>query len=225
MRSDELDPLPYDASIPSLMGASGRVDVHSIVAKFLSDSAIRGAYLEFGVGAGRSAVSALRAYSRAAVCDRFVLFDSFQGLPALTGVDANSKQFFRGQFAHSKAEVEAFIRRHKDVAHVEIEYVEGWFKEEVHKWLSMNRVAAVVVHVDLDLHESCAQVLDAIAACLQPGTVMLFDDWNAHSAQSNCGERRAVRNWIAAHGDRLALHDWFSYGWHGRAFIVDVLKD
>lgn len=222
MRNDELDPLPYTEGYPSLLSVSGRVDVHSLAAKFLADSKLSGVYLEFGVGKGRSAVSALRAYTREQVCDRYILCDSFEGLPELSGVDSDSRQFQKGDYAFSQESVEAFFQAYRVSALAPVEFLKGWFgadtRDRIHKVLGGDQLA--VVHVDVDLYESCRWVLEAISDHLRPGVVMLFDDWNCFNASNRFGERRATHEWLVANPG-FELNELTSYGWHGRAFVFD----
>lgn len=222
MRSDELDPLPYTEGYPSLMSVSGRVDVHSLAAKFLADSRITGAYLEFGVGKGRSAISALRAYTRERVCNRYILCDSFEGLPELSGVDSDSRQFQKGDYAFSQEAVGGFFQAYGVSGLAPVEFLKGWFgadtKSRVQEALGDDELA--VVHVDVDLYESCRWVLEAVSDRLRPGVVMLFDDWNCFNASNRFGERRATIEWLEANPG-FALNELTSYGWHGRAFVFD----
>lgn len=222
MRSDELDPLPYTEGYPSLMSVSGRVDVHSLAAKFLADSRITGAYLEFGVGKGRSAISALRAYTRERVCNRYVLCDSFEGLPELSGVDSDSRQFQKGDYAFNQEAVEVFFQAYGVSGLAPVEFLKGWFgadtKSRVQEALGDDELA--VVHVDVDLYESCRWVLEAVSDRLRPGVVMLFDDWNCFNASNRFGERRATIERLEANPG-FALNELTSYGWHGRAFVFD----
>lgn len=222
MRQDPLDPLPYTAEIPSLMGASGRVDVHALAAKFLSDSRLSGPYLEFGVGKGRSAVSALRAYSRERVCADFVLCDSFQGLPPLEGPDVGSVQFNPGDYAFGQEQVAAFLHEHGADALGRVQFVPGWFGPDTADAVAraLAGQSPAVVHIDVDLYESCRWALLAVTPWLRPGTVMLFDDWNCFNASNRLGERRATAQWLEQHPD-FSLNEFTSYGWHGRAFIFD----
>lgn len=221
-RIDDLDPLPYSAEWPSLMSAWGRVDVHSFVSKFLQDSRIAGAYIEFGVGRGRSAVSAYRAHTRAGTCDSFHLFDSFEGLPEMASHDAGNPQFRQGEYSFSLAEVQAFLLTHGCQIDA-FEFVPGWFDATAAGWASQRpALSAAVVHVDVDLYTSAVTILEAVAPLLQPGTVMLYDDWNCFSASSEKGERRATREWLLRNPS-YRLEELASYGWHGRAFVLDIV--
>lgn len=221
-RIDDLDPLHYSAEIPSLMSAWGRVDIHTIVAKFLGDNQVTGAYLEFGVGKGRSAVSAIRAYARENVCKKFYLFDSFCGLPQLEGSDQASEQFRKGDYAFSKADVVSFLKSRDIPLDDSIELNEGWIENSFGDWAVRNpTVLAAIVHIDVDLYSSCVAILNKLQPFLQNGTVILFDDWNCFKASSKHGERRAVNEWLKSN-QNLLLHTYCTYGWHGQAFIVEI---
>ena len=224
-RIDDLDPLHYTEEMPSLFSAWGRVDVHTVVAKFLSDNKVTGAYLEFGVGKGRSAVSAIRAYTRENVCKRFHLFDSFCGLPGLEGPDQAFEQFRKGDYAYSKEEVVTFLKSHDININEMIELHEGWIEDSLNNWATRNSEAlASVVHVDVDLYSSCVKVLENLLRFLQSGTVILFDDWNCFKASSKHGERRAVIEWLDLNSN-LKLHPYCAYGWHGQALIVEIEEE
>lgn len=110
-RTDPLDPLPVDCEWPSLRSVTGRVDVHSLAAFFVRESRIGGAYFEFGVASGRSALAAIRANRRENPFGvlPFLLFDSFEGLPDMAGLDWDSKQFKPGEYASCGWHGRAFI--------------------------------------------------------------------------------------------------------------------
>lgn len=223
MRKDALDPLCYTDQIPSLMSASGRVDAHSIVAHYLMDNRITGAYLEFGVGQGRSAVAAVRAHSRANTITQFHLFDSFCGLPKLIGVDSLSKQFNEGDYSFNDVDVKKFLVDHSVWDQERIFLHPGWFQNTVEKWVATNNVAISVIHLDMDLYESCLTVLSAVKRLLRTGVVLMFDDWNCFNASNLAGERKATMEWLQCNPD-VRLEPWFPYGWHGQSFFCQVLE-
>jgi O-methyltransferase len=224
-RLDELDPLPYTAEWPSLRSAWGRVDIHSLAAFWIQESQLEGHYLEFGVASGRSAVAAIRANQRLTPrrIHRYFLFDSFVGLPELEGPDAGSTQFKRGDYAFSVDEVVARLQKHGVADDSEIILVPGFFEDSLLPFDAGQFLGerAAIVHVDVDLHGSAAQVLTFITPHLQAGTILLFDDWNCFGAKNDRGERRAVREWLAAN-PQLRLESYAKYGWHGEAFVVDL---
>lgn len=225
-RTDELDPLPYLAEWPSLRSATGWVDIHTLAAFWVRETKIQGAYLEFGVGKGRSAVAAIRANTRdnPGTVGPFVLFDSFAGLPELTSHDTGSAQFKPGDFAFSMDQVKAFLRQYLIPEAVPVKMIPGWFDQSLPKFdpLAHGVTKAAIVHVDVDLYASCVVVLEFVRPFLQAGTIMLFDDWNAFGASDRKGERAATAEWLRRN-PALRLTEYASYGWHGKAFILDVL--
>lgn len=220
MRLDALDPLPYTTELPSLLGATGRVDAHAVIAHYLMDNRLAGAYLEFGTGQGRSAVAAVRAHRRVGTCSRWVLFDSFAGLPPPSPRD-QGPQFSAGDYAYNKEQVVEFMTSHDAWDAGAIEMVQGWFEDTLPAWVGRAKgTTAAVVHVDVDYAESALAVLTAVSPLLQVGTVMMFDDWNCYGASRHRGERWAVERWLQSNG-QWTLHPWFPYGWHGQTFFVD----
>jgi O-methyltransferase len=221
-RRDALDPLPYTAEWPSLRSAFGRVDIHSLASAWARFNDLHGAYLEFGVGAGRSAVSALRANLRdnPGRIDPFVLFDSFEGLPAIDGPDTGTTRFAEGDYAFSEQQVAEFLTRH-DVDASRVEMVPGYYERSLPAFdlARLGGRRAAIVHVDVDLYGSCRQVLDFVTPLLQPLSVLLFDDWNVFGLDDRRGERGAVRDWLAT-SPGFVLEEYAAYGWHGRMFIA-----
>lgn len=224
-RSDELDPLSYFGEWPSLRSATGRVDIHSLAAFWVHASQVRGDYYEFGVATGRSAVAAIRAarlYGDPAP-ERFHLFDSFEGLPELTGVDVGSDQFKRGDFAVGQAQViEHFKQRHVWNP-ARIAFYPGWYEQSLTPALQaeLRESPASIVHIDCDLYESARTVLTFLTPLLQPGTIVLIDDWNCFKGSSQRGLRRALQEWTADASTPWSLEHYAHYGWHGAAFLID----
>lgn len=223
-RIDELDPLPYTEEWPSLRSAWGRVDIHSLAAFWVQESRLEGHYLEFGVGAGRSAVAAIRANRRLrpSRIGRYFLFDSFSGLPSLEGPDVGSAQFAAGDFAFGTDQVSAKLAQHGVTDGADVVLVPGTYEQSLPAFdpLEMRGGRAAIVHIDVDLYASCLAALSFLTPHLQPGTVMLFDDWNCFAAKNDKGERRATREWLANQpGHRL--ESYAKYGWHGEAFLLD----
>lgn len=227
-RKDELDPLSYFVDWPSLRSKTGRVDIHSLVAFWVNQSKIEGCYLEFGVASGRSAISAIRAsklYGEPSIKD-FFLFDSFKGLPKLEGRDKLSVQFNEGNFAFSKEEVISQLKKYECFFENNIKFIEGYFHDSLSNFrleeVGYNKVA--VLHIDVDLYESCNVVLEFATRYLQTGSMIMFDDWNCFNASDELGERASTKEWLIKNPD-IRLKEYASYGWHGKVFIVEICKD
>jgi hypothetical protein len=222
-RRDSLDPLPYSELWPALQCTSGRIDIHTLAVRWVRESHLRGHYLEFGVGTGRSAIAAIRAQQRddADTVRQFFLFDSFKGLPTLRGRDAGSTQFHEGQFAATEDEVREKFKAHGLTDLSRVHFVPGLFDASLPAFDTsrFGGEPAAIVHVDVDLFASARDVLSFVTPHLQQGTLLLFDDWNAFAASNDHGERAAAREWLARETS-IEIERWLDYGWHGRAFIV-----
>lgn len=154
-----------------------------------------GDYLEFGVYQGTSFILAANSAARNGLEDmRFFAFDSFAGLP-----ESEGKVFSNGQFASSEDTFTTMITK----AGVPIERVvkvKGFYNEsltrEVKEKYALRRAA--VVHIDCDLYSSTRDVLGFIASLVQPGTIVIFDDWSSFRDEQNpedFGEAKAFNEW------------------------------
>jgi O-methyltransferase len=187
-------------------------------AQFASAEHVPGDYLEFGSFEGKSLVQAFGAIEevygdryadvethsreyREKVRElwqrmRFFAFDSFQGLPPVSGIDAESSDFAEGMFGCSLEDFLANVR----AAGVDVDKVTavpGWFDETCSP-KTVERYGmrhAAIVHVDCDLYRSAAVALDFIEPLLVDGTVLIFDDWYAFRGNPGLGEQRAFREW------------------------------
>lgn len=160
-----------------------------------------GDYYEFGVYKGFSlwfATCVAEALGR----DDMVFhgFDSFDGLPAPSGVDerpdAFGNTFARGCFCAGRELVERFLASHgADMSRVRL--VEGFYEDVLPALAREKRrfLPASVVLIDCDMYSSTKQVLEFLPAILQPGTILLFDDWLLTDAE--CGQRKAYAEWVA----------------------------
>ena len=131
----------------------------------LAGELIDGCALEFGVAAG---------VSTRLIADRLptVGFDSFQGLPE------------DWRFGFSRG---AFRKQYpRDLRNITL--VEGWFADTLPGFVPPQRVA--LIHVDCDLYSSTLTVLDYAGAWLEPGVVVVFDEfhgypsWEFHEAKA-----------------------------------------
>jgi O-methyltransferase len=115
---------------------------------------------------------------------RFIAFDSFEGFPELQGIDKDTRDFSRGQYAAGMDEVRQNLVRDRVV------FVPGWFDQactpatrEKH-----NIRKAAVIWVDYDLYHSMKRVLNFVMPMLQDGTVIVFDDWYSFRGNPRRGE-------------------------------------
>ena len=185
-----------------------------------SGLAMRGDYYEFGIYRGFTFWTAQRVMTELGnESMRFIGLDSFAGLPAVRGLDAYKGDFFKGQFSSSDKYVRAMLDEH-GVDWNRTVLVPGFYEEtlvpELHR--EQNLRPAAVVLVDCDLYESASRVLRFLAdGLLQDGTILIFDDWNAFDSDDDRGERRAYREFCAAHPEWKS-ESLFAYGSYGQVF-------
>jgi hypothetical protein len=179
-----------------------------------------GDYLEFGVFTGGTLANAYRAahrfYRLLAVekvwgddggagqtqwdAMRFIGFDSFEGLPAPTGVDRDRPVFAEGEYAASTDQVwETLARNEVDTSKVKL--IEGYFKDTctpaTASALGLHQLS--VVHIDSDLYESAATALEFCTPYFRDGSVVIFDEWMQFGASPDYGEQKAFGEWRQAH--------------------------
>jgi O-methyltransferase len=189
---------------------------------FVSYSNLEGDYLEFGVFQGSHFTTAFR-FAQMNHLDfmKFYAFDSFQGLPEITGLDgAAPRQFSKGEFSCDAETFTKNISRHGvDLNKVVI--IPGWFDQslnlETKQKLPIKKAA--IVWIDCDFYESTVPVLDFITDYIQDGTLLIFDDWFCFNGNPDYGEQRAFREWLGRNPS-IRASEFHKYGWTGNSFIL-----
>jgi len=206
-----------------------------VAVRFVCWNQVPGDYLEFGCGFGRSFIEAYRLFqaTRASVGSelnaadrttfertrpRFFAFDSYQGLPEVTGVDQHPYLPLHWKKAEYAFSVEAFkgALREAEVAEADVRIVDGWYGSTLTGATKTRHELskAALVHVDCDYYESAVLVLDFVTDLVQDGTVIVFDDYNFFRGSPRLGERRAFGEWLERNSHlqaiELARHDFSS---------------
>ena len=146
---------------------SDRFDLFEYInTQILADAPIT--YLEFGVFKGDS----IKKWSEINISSQseFFGFDSFEGLPA----DWNlfDKSLSKGDF-----DVHGEIPRLDDLR---VEFLKGHFQDSLPIFLSSFQPKnTLVIHCDADLYSSELFVLTSIDRLLNPGAILIFDDFGA----------------------------------------------
>lgn len=198
------------------------ISEHRIIfkaANIVVSEKIEGDYLEFGVFTGRSFIDAYNTLSTVFKYHsgmnpgrndidlsrvqtlwenmRFFAFDSFQGLPELDELDAQTNYFHQGEYQCTE---DGFLRN-IEKANLPLDKVitiTGWFEdtcqEETIKKFDMKKAA--IIHIDCDLFSSTKVVLDFIKPLLVDGTVIIFDDWYHYRGNPALGEAGAFNEWM-----------------------------
>jgi O-methyltransferase len=126
----------------------------------------------------------------------YVAFDSFEGLPEIGEID---KQVIweKGKLKMTEESFIATCSRH-GIPRDRLTTVKGFYDVSLTDDLKRRLLPrkAAVIYVDCDLYLSTVPVLRFIEDFLQPGTVIVFDDWNCFLADPDRGERRAWREFL-----------------------------
>nr|WP_229686425.1 class I SAM-dependent methyltransferase [Longimycelium tulufanense] len=141
-----------------------------------------GMALEFGVYTGTT----LKIIAQAREGKEVYGFDSFQGLP----------EGWRSGFPAGMFTVDGL----PDVPGAEL--VVGWFDDTLPAFLAEHQGPVAFLHVDADLYSSTRTVLEQVGPRLQPGSVIVFDEFFNYPGWQ-CHEYRAWQEYVAKTGVRF----------------------
>ena len=166
----------------------------------VGEASLPGLYLEFGVGRGKS-IRWIGAHA-----DRTVYgFDSFEGIPEAW----NGNPI--GAFAQQK------LPKVPDNVQFEI----GLFDQTLPGFLDKHADPVSLLHVDCDLYSSTVTIFGALGQRLQPGAVILFDEyynfprWQQH-------EYKAFQEFVASSGMK---YEYIGYSVTGQQVAARVLDN
>lgn len=197
---------------------------------------VEGHIAEFGTMTGNTAsilARALNFFSRELSTNEnlhnigkrnLLLFDSFEGLPAMTEdtVDGSSLHVASGLWGKgschgiSKEELIKLCARFLDKDRIKV--YDGWFCDTLPLLDANDKFA--LIHIDCDLYESTSQVLDFLFGkkMISDGCAIFFDDWNCNRASPKFGERRAWNECVEKY--RVNYSDGGDYGICGHKMII-----
>lgn len=200
-----------------------RWDVVDKLVDYLVGAELPGDYCEFGVFKGTTFSYFAKLAAPHFPAMKFVAFDSFAGLPALSQEDFRqgySSGFFEGQFTSSKDIFLATLTE-KGVPMDRVSVVPGWFDQTLVPGNAqadeVRKISAA--WIDCDLYTSTIPVLDYLTPRLSVGSVLLFDDWRCFRNQTHWGQQRACAEWLARNG-QIRLNEFVDFGFHGVSFTV-----
>jgi hypothetical protein len=151
---------------------------------------------------------------------RFFAFDSFQGMPASTGVDAELEIFPEGTYRAPLDDFWATLDKFS-VPKGKVVPVEGFFQDtcvpEVARKIGLAPIS--IVHIDSDLYESAKIALEFVTPYLMPSAVIIFDEWYQFFGNPRFGEHRAFREWKDAHPEWEVV-DFQKEGAYRNSFLV-----
>ena len=189
-------------------------------AHWLRINQVEGDVLEFGVGSGASFCLIYRYIERTDTTRsrRFLLFDSFTGLPEGRYEDQHP-QWTRGAWAFDQSFVlERSHRYGVDLARVILTagYFESTLMADLAPRLAVKRIA--LLHIDCDLYSSTKTALDFVTPYVQDGTVVLLDDYFCYSGNPARGESAAFREWYLKND--ITAVQWQAYSCHGNSYLL-----
>jgi hypothetical protein len=182
----------------SRFGVAIRERIFLSIARFCQiNRPIEGYYFEFGSHSARTMRLCWK-HTHRLFNWTYVAFDSFEGLPEIAEID-RQKIWAKGRL---KTGEEEFIAK---VAAVGMDRdrlitVKGFYDQTLTPELQQRFLPtrAAAIYVDCDLYLSTVPVLKFIKPFLQPGTIIVFDDWNCFIGDSQKGERLAWAEFTAA---------------------------
>ncbi len=204
---------------------------------------LHGDYVEFGVYRGDSLIESIEAFLefkkwlleeavspeqwRAKQAQSSPLNDKimFHGLDTFQGIPANDEHnftFSEGDFYAAKSVVENRLKKHFTNG-ITTHLYEGSFKStgvSLKKTLFNRKIS--IANIDCDLESSAMCALNIIEEFLQIGSIIMFDDYNAFSANNNKGERAAFSKFREK--SRFVYEPYFPYQYVGQAFLTVEAK-
>lgn len=147
-----------DANMPDAIGFETQREA---ILFALSQVKVPGHHMEFGVFTGGTTRFIAR---RLPAGIRYNGFDSFQGLP----------QDWAG-FSLGKGAFDVGGRLPRVPPNVDL--FPGWFDQSLPDWCAGHPGPVAFLHIDCDLYSSTRTVFEALGDRLQPGTILLFDEY------------------------------------------------
>lgn len=195
-----------------------RADMLRVAAVFLDRNLISGDYLEFGIWRGQSFIQAYRATKARNLKMHYYAFDSFLGLPEVSGKDALDGRFQEGEYAMSNEDFTAVLAEAK-IPPEDYTLIEGYYEESLKRQLNLPIKHASLIHIDCDLYSSTLEALSWAVRYFQNGTIIMFDDYYHYKGHPLRGEQLAIHEFLVAHPN-IHFSEFQRYASMSRAFIV-----
>ena len=159
-----------------------------------------GLHLEFGVGRGKS-----MRWIAPRVDGPVYGFDSFEGI----------QEHWNGN------PIGSFAQKSLPKVPDNVEFVKGYFDATLPGFLQAHDGAVAFLHVDCDLYSSTVTIFDQLGDRLQPGAIILFDEYyNFHRWQQH--EFKAFQEFVESSGMR---YEYIAFSVTGQQVAVRVLEN
>jgi hypothetical protein len=161
-----------------------------------------GLFLEFGVYKGDS----INRLAHLTPSRHWYGFDSFKGLPEAWTPGAR-----KGAFD---------VQGRLPPVRTNVTLVPGFFDETLPQFMLKHRDEKVsFLHIDCDLYSATKTIFDALGHLLQPGCIIVFDEYFNYPDWKN-GEHKAFTEYIAKSGRSF---EYLAYVRHDRQVAVRLL--
>jgi O-methyltransferase len=186
--------------------------------QYVSHNKIAGEYAEFGVFRGRGIIEAFYAAKKFKRETTLLVFDSFEGLPSIEGVDVGGP-FSQGEFSYSLDDFKKNVTSY-GVDLEALKIVKGFFDATLPAETKPAKPNIAIAWVDCDLYTSTVPVLDYLTDRLVDGAVICFDDWFCFNGGNELGEQKACAEWLERNPS-IYLTDYRTFHWAGKSFIFN----
>jgi hypothetical protein len=187
---------------------------------------LEGDYLEFGVFTGSSFVCALRAHKTLRYLGNietsFYGFDSFVGFGE---VSENDTHPFYQDSTFSVHEERVVGNILKKAGNIPVNIISGYFEETLQGKTagSLGVKKARVVLIDCDLKDPTRLSLNFILPVLQPGTVVIMDDFFSYRGDEEKGVAGAFSE-FCKENPGISWRKVSDYGYGGVVYIVSSIR-
>ncbi|OGG66101.1 hypothetical protein A3I99_02015 [Candidatus Kaiserbacteria bacterium RIFCSPLOWO2_02_FULL_45_11b] len=207
---------------PSIMHNLGKIEMIKKAMWHCELEGITGDYFEFGIYEGTSLYAAVKAHKKinSAYKRNFYGFDSFdEGFKYFDTKDKHP-YFKEGDFVSSYEKV---LRRFRKFPHVKL--IKGYFEEttttpEAKNIYGDNKCA--IIFIDCDLMHPAGVALEYVYPILQPGSIIILDDYFAYKGAEDLGTSGALRAFQEKH-PTVKVREFSDYGYGGKSFVVTSL--
>ena len=174
---------------------------HPALVTYALDQVSRdGLYLEFGVGRGKS-----MRWIAPRVTGTVHGFDSFEGI----------QEYWNGN------PIGAFAQKSRPKVPENVLFHVGYFDATLPGFLETYPDPVAFLHVDCDLYSSTVTIFESLGPRLQPGAIVLFDEYyNFHRWQQH--EFRAFQEYVERSGVK---YEYIAFSVTGQQVAVRILEN
>lgn len=172
---------------------------------------VDGTIVECGIGRGRSLLIVSLMLQLMDVERDLIAYDSFEGFPEPSKEDTSSRKPKKGEWAYSPSGKFKYdpdfiydVLEHGGVleARRKVTLVKGFFSDTLSAYAGG---PIALLHVDCDLYQSHLDVLSNLYDHVQPGGLVVFDDFILNNDDQDIwpGARQAVTEFLSDKNQRL----------------------